>query len=104
MTLQWQCRIRLFLGVGLIILVLSVLFVSICNLKVKKVADGRYRKSYLRNHAREILAKVKAVLDVMCHKQPRYLGNPMLIPGSQDTAFKDSIRLFSYPQTIEPDN
>lgn len=243
MTLQWRHRIRIFLGLGLIILVLIALFVGICNLKVKKAADGRiyddvqfiparntglllgtmqytkkgasnryfsnridatvqlyashkisyvlisgdnhkhgynepedmrqsliakgvpdsviyldyagfstfesiaraqkvfgqdsitiisqcwhneravyiakchnidaiafnaddvrYRKSYLRNHAREILAKVKAVLDVMSHKQPRYLGDPMLIPGSQDTAFKDSIRMFSYPQTIEQEN
>ncbi len=63
--------------------------------------DVRYRKSYLRNHAREVLAKAKAVLDVIFHKQPRYWGEMMQIPGSQDTTFKDSIRSFSYPQTIE---
>ena len=67
-------------------------------------ADVHYRKSYLRNHAREALSKVKAVLDVMFHKQPKYLGEVMPIPGSQDTAFKDSIRSFSYPQTIESEN
>lgn len=57
-----------------------------------------YRKAYLKNHAREAAAKSKAVLDVMFHKQPHFLGEPMPIPGSQDTVFKDSIRLFTYPQ------
>lgn len=57
-----------------------------------------YRKTYLKNHAREAVAKSKAVLDVIFHKQPHFLGEPMPIPGSQDIAFKDSIRLFTYPQ------
>lgn len=57
-----------------------------------------YRKAYLKNHARELAAKVKAVLDVTIHKQPHFLGDPMPIPGSQSTAFKDSIRAFTHPQ------
>ena len=59
--------------------------------------DVHYRKTYIRNHAREALARVKAVTNVIFHAQPRYLGEPMLIPGSQNTAYKDSIRSFSYP-------
>lgn len=57
-----------------------------------------YRKAYLKNHTREAAAKSKAVLDVMFHKQPHFLGEYLPIPDSQDTAFKDSIRLFTYPQ------
>ena len=57
-----------------------------------------YRKSYLRNHTREAAAKVKAVLDVIIHKKPHFLGDPMPIPGSQNTNFKDSIRAYTHPQ------
>ena len=57
-----------------------------------------FRKAYLKNHAREAAAKVKAVLDVITHKKPHFLGEPMLIPGSQNTNFKDSIRAFTHPQ------
>ena len=66
--------------------------------------DVRYCKTYLKNHMREVLAKVKAVIDVMRYKQPRYRGKTMSIPGSQSTAFKDSVRKFSYPQNVEPIN
>ena len=59
--------------------------------------DVYYRKSYLRNHTREAGAKVKAVLDVITHKKPHFLGDPMPIPGSQNTNFKDSIREFTHP-------
>lgn len=57
-----------------------------------------FRKAYLKNHARELAAKAKAVIDVTTHKQPHFLGDPMPIPGSQNTAFKDSIRAFTHPQ------
>ena len=57
-----------------------------------------YRKAYLKNHTRELAAKAKAVIDVIIHKQPHFLGEPMPIPGSQSTAFKDSIRAFTHPQ------
>lgn len=60
--------------------------------------DVSYRKSYLKNHGREAAAKAKAVIDVVIHKQPHFLGEPMPIPGSQSTAFKDSIRAFTHPQ------
>jgi len=66
--------------------------------------DVRYRKSYLKNHTREALAKVKVVLDDVFHKQPRYLGEYMMIPGSQSTAYKDSIRSFSYPNNVKQSN
>lgn len=57
-----------------------------------------YKKAYVKNHARETMAKTKAVLDVTFHKKPHFLGEPMPIPGSQNTAYKDSIRAFTYPQ------
>ena len=60
--------------------------------------DVSYRKSYLKNHGREAAAKAKAVIDVIVHKQAHFLGDPMPIPGSQSTAFKDSIRAFTHPQ------
>ena len=56
-----------------------------------------YRKAYLKNHTREAAAKVKAVLDVTTHKKPHFLGEPMPIPGSQNTNFKDSIRAYTHP-------
>ncbi len=43
-------------------------------------ADVRIPRTYLKNHARELLAKTKVVLDVFLGKQPRYLGEPVVIP------------------------
>lgn len=42
--------------------------------------DAIVRKAYIKNHAREILAKVKAVVDVLLGKQPHFLGEPVIIP------------------------
>lgn len=42
--------------------------------------DIRHRKSYLKNHTREILAKTKVVLDLFFNKQPKFLGDPVSIP------------------------
>ena len=42
--------------------------------------DAIIRKAYIRNYVREILAKVKAVYDVCVGKQPKYLGDPIIIP------------------------
>ena len=42
--------------------------------------DAIPKKVYLKNHAREILAKVKAVMDVCFGKQPHFLGEPVIIP------------------------
>ena len=42
--------------------------------------DTVMRKAYFKNHAREILAKVKAVADVYFGKQPHFLGEPVIIP------------------------
>ena len=41
--------------------------------------DAIIRKAYVRNFVREILAKVKAVYDVCIGKQPKYLGEPVII-------------------------
>ena len=41
--------------------------------------DAIIRKAYIRNYVREILAKVKAVYDVCVGKQPKYLGDPIII-------------------------
>ena len=54
--------------------------------------DVSYRRSYLKNHARESLAKVKVVWDVATNKNPRYWGEPVAIPDGQTTEYKDSIR------------
>lgn len=54
--------------------------------------DVSYRRSYLKNHTRESLAKVKVVWDVATNKNPRYLGEPVAIPDGQSTEYKDSIR------------
>ena len=54
--------------------------------------DVSYRRSYLKNHARESLAKVKVVWDVATNKNPRYWGDPVAIPDGQTTEYKDSIR------------
>lgn len=42
--------------------------------------DIKHRKSYLKNHAREVLAKTKVILDLLFNKQPKYLGDPVVIP------------------------
>lgn len=42
--------------------------------------DIQYRRSYLKNHTREALAKTKVVLDMLFNKQPKFLGDPVLIP------------------------
>jgi SanA protein len=44
------------------------------------VTDIQHRRSYLKNHTREILAKTKVVLDMLLHKQPKFLGDPVPIP------------------------
>ncbi len=54
--------------------------------------DVSYRRSYLKNHIRESLAKVKVVWDVATNKNPRYWGDPVAIPDGQTTEYKDSIR------------
>ena len=42
--------------------------------------DAIVRKAYFKNHLREMLAKVKAVVDVCFGKQPHFLGKPEIIP------------------------
>lgn len=42
--------------------------------------DAIVRKAYIKNHAREFLAKVKAVVDVWFGKQPHFLGELVIIP------------------------
>ena len=42
--------------------------------------DIHHKKSYLKNHTREALAKTKVVLDMLFHKQPKFLGDPVPIP------------------------
>ena len=41
------------------------------------------RKIYWKNHLREVLAKVKVILDVLSNKQPHFLGDIEPIPSSQ---------------------
>ena len=41
--------------------------------------DVHVKHSYLKNHTRELLAKVKVVLDVAFHKQPKFLGEPVKV-------------------------
>lgn len=55
-------------------------------------SDVEHRRSFLKNHVREMLAKVKAVADPLLDKRPRFLGDAVPIPGGQSTAYKDSIR------------
>lgn len=42
--------------------------------------DAIVRKAYFRNFIRELLARVKAVYDICVDKQPKYLGEPVVIP------------------------
>ena len=41
--------------------------------------DVQVKHAYLKNHLRELLAKVKVVLDVTFHKQPKFLGDPVKV-------------------------
>ena len=54
-------------------------------------SDVRVRKAYIKNHLREYIAKVRAIFDVIFGTDPRYLGEPVSIPDSQSTEYKDSI-------------
>jgi SanA protein len=40
---------------------------------------------FKRNYARELLANVKAILDLSVSRQPKYLGDPIPIMGEQKT-------------------
>lgn len=42
-------------------------------------ADVPMKPYYVKNHVREMLAKVKVVLDVTFHKQPKFLGDPVKV-------------------------
>ena len=42
-------------------------------------ADIPMKPYYVKSHTRELLAKVKVVLDVTFHKQPRFLGEPVKV-------------------------
>lgn len=42
--------------------------------------DTKVRTSYIRMHLREALSRVKAVFDVLTNKQPKFLGEPVVIP------------------------
>lgn len=50
---------------------------------VKAVAynarDVTRKRSYVKNHAREIAARVKAIIDVIFHKNPKFLGEEVEI-------------------------
>lgn len=41
--------------------------------------DVQVKHAYLKNHIRELLAKVKVVMDVTFHKQPKFLGEPVKV-------------------------
>lgn len=41
--------------------------------------DVKNKWYYVKSHTRELLAKVKVVLDVMFGKQPKFLGEPVVI-------------------------
>lgn len=47
--------------------------------------DAIVRRGYVKNCVREMLAKVKAVYDVCVGKQPKYLGEPVIIPFAVET-------------------
>lgn len=41
--------------------------------------DSKLKRAYLKMHLREALSRVKAVLDVMTNKKPKFLGEPIEI-------------------------
>ena len=41
--------------------------------------DVPMKPYYVKSHARELLAKVKVVLDVAFHKEPKFLGEPVKV-------------------------
>ncbi|MBO4645289.1 MAG: YdcF family protein [Bacteroidales bacterium] len=63
-------------------------------------SDVHYRKSFVKNHLRELVAKVKAVGDVVFGNRPRFLGDTVEIPGGQTTAYKDSIKQLGFPSEV----
>ena len=46
------------------------------------------RRNYLKNHSRELLAKVKVVLDFAFHKKPKFLGEVIPIPESHSAEYR----------------
>lgn len=42
--------------------------------------DSHVRRSWIKMHVREMLSRVKAVMDVHTNKQPKFLGEPVQIP------------------------
>ena len=41
--------------------------------------DVPMKPYYVKSHARELLAKVRVVLDVAFHKEPKFLGEPVKV-------------------------
>ena len=50
--------------------------------------DLHYRRNYVKNHSRELLAKVKVVLDFVFHKKPGFLGEVIPIPESHNAEYR----------------
>ncbi len=39
----------------------------------------KIKQSYIKTHLREGLAKVKVVLNLLFHKEPKFLGDPVVV-------------------------
>ena len=50
--------------------------------------DLHYHRNYLKNHSRELLAKVKVVFDFIFHKKPKFLGEVIPIPESHNAEYR----------------
>lgn len=61
--------------------------------------DLHYRRNYVKNHSRELLAKVKVVLDFVFHKKPKFLGEVIPIPESHNAEYR--VLLGSVAERVE---
>lgn len=58
--------------------------------------DVKVRRSFIKNHAREVLSKVKVVLDILFHKKPKFLGDVILIPESHNAEYRAQLTSVAY--------
>ena len=58
--------------------------------------DVSIKRFWLKNHAREALAKVKVVIDLVFHKKPKFLGEEIEIPNDHKEI--DEVRRHGMPR------
>jgi len=66
-----------------------------------KGMDASEESSYFKNSLREVPASIKACIDLLVHRTPKYLGNPFSIAGDGDATWVDDPPMRYFKRTIQ---